>query len=91
MIDSFNDNIKNLFYIHEVEKHNTENDCWIIIDTIIYDLSEFINFHPGGKNIILSFAGKDATNIFKKIHSINVLKKYISSKMIKGEIILSKI
>ena len=91
MIDSFNDNIKNLFYIHEVEKHNKENDCWIIIDNTIYDVSEFINFHPGGKNIIISFAGKDATNIFKKIHSTNVLKKYISSKMIKGEIILSKI
>ena len=91
MVDSFNDSIKNLFYFHEVEKHTYENDCWIIIDGIIYDVSNFINFHPGGKKIILSFAGKDVTHTFKKIHSFNVLKKFISSEMIKGEIILSKI
>lgn len=38
----------NLEYtIEEIGKHNTVNDCWIIVDTFVYDLSTFVSDHPG--------------------------------------------
>lgn len=45
----------------EVQKHNTRDDCWVIINGMVYDVTEFIAIHPGGANIIISNAGKDVT------------------------------
>lgn len=63
-----------IFTIEEVQKHNTKDDCYIIIDNNVYDMSNF-DQHPGGK-IIFSYAGKDATDIFHQMHNKRVLKRF---------------
>ena len=60
----------------EVAKHNTDTDLWVIIDSRVYDLSKFIKFHPGGKSVLIDYAGKDATRVFYDMHRVDVLKKY---------------
>lgn len=47
----------------EVAKHSTSADCWLIIDSKVYDVTKFIPSHPGGK-AILKGCGKDATQMF---------------------------
>lgn len=54
--------------LEEVMRHNTPQDCWIIIANQVFDITSFLDKHPGGKNIILKFAGKDCTEIFFRIH-----------------------
>eukprot|EP00027_Filamoeba_sp_ATCC50430_P015232 CAMPEP_0168565676 /NCGR_PEP_ID=MMETSP0413-20121227/13985_1 /TAXON_ID=136452 /ORGANISM="Filamoeba nolandi, Strain NC-AS-23-1" /LENGTH=322 /DNA_ID=CAMNT_0008597589 /DNA_START=130 /DNA_END=1095 /DNA_ORIENTATION=+ len=49
----------------EVSKHNSVNDGWIIINQSVYEVSKFIDLHPGGVEILLPFLGKDATEAFK--------------------------
>lgn len=44
-----------------------KKDCWIIIHGIVYDVSGFLNQHPGGPDAILASAGKDATVDFEDI------------------------
>jgi cytochrome b involved in lipid metabolism len=64
----------------EVIEHKTINDCWIIIKNKVYNITDYLTIHPGGKNILLQCAGKDCTEYFNSInHSkkANIeLKKY---------------
>ena len=46
-----------LFSAEEVQQHNTEKDAWIIHRGKVYDVSEFLERHPGGKDILLAYPG----------------------------------
>jgi cytochrome b involved in lipid metabolism len=65
-----------VFQAEEVRKHASEGDLWIIIDGSVYDMSVFIDMHPGGVFPILEYAGKDATEAFYGMHRQEVLFKY---------------
>ncbi|KIW30292.1 uncharacterized protein PV07_06048 [Cladophialophora immunda] len=60
----------------EVAKHNTEDDVWCIIDHKVYDLSDFLDAHPGGNVVLQQVAGQDATTAFYNLHRHEVLQKY---------------
>lgn len=60
----------------EVAKHNTEDSLWCIIDSVVYDLTDFVDAHPGGEFVLRQVAGKDATTEFYNLHRHEVLTKY---------------
>ncbi|GAA6063434.1 hypothetical protein JCM10212_002620 [Sporobolomyces blumeae] len=64
------------FTTDEVAKHNKEGDLWIIIDSAVYDLSKFVDMHPGGAHVLVQVAGQDATEAFFGMHRSEVLVKY---------------
>lgn len=47
----------------EVAEHNTEDDCWTIVNDNVYDLTAYIPRHPGGDDI-LAACGTDGTSLF---------------------------
>jgi len=59
-----------------VASHNTPEDLWCIIDHKVYDLSEFVDAHPGGSVVLEQVAGQDATTAFYNLHRQEVLDKY---------------
>ncbi|KAI5288098.1 hypothetical protein KEM54_005470 [Ascosphaera aggregata] len=70
----------------DVANHNkAENGLYIIVDQNVYDITNFIDEHPGGAKILKRMAGKDATKQFWKYHSEGVLKKY-GAKLKVGEL-----
>ncbi len=52
----------------EVRKHANAASCWTVISGNVYDLSKWVNRHPGGRARILSLCGKDGTAAFRAEH-----------------------
>ena len=52
--------VKGPYDAAEVSKHNSADDCWIIVDGKVYDVTSYILDHPGGDSI-LNNAGSDST------------------------------
>jgi delta8-fatty-acid desaturase len=52
----------------EVRKHGDESAVWIVVDGYVIDATAWLDKHPGGKDIILKYAGRDATDQFYAFH-----------------------
>lgn len=37
------------FTREEIEKHNKDDDCWIVVDGKVYDATSVLGWHPGGR------------------------------------------
>jgi 4-hydroxysphinganine ceramide fatty acyl 2-hydroxylase len=49
----------------EVAAHNTEESCYVTMGTRVFDITDFLDSHPGGGDLILEYGGKDVTEILK--------------------------
>lgn len=45
----------------EVAGHKKLDDCWIVVDGEVYNITSWLKRHPGGARILMHFAGEDAT------------------------------
>ncbi|KAI5481654.1 putative cytochrome b5 [Pseudohyphozyma bogoriensis] len=64
-----------VFEAKEVAEHASADSAWIIVEGGVYDMTDFLDEHPGGKKILLTSCGKDSTDKFWKFHSKKVLTK----------------
>lgn len=62
------DPLKTFYKWSEVKLHNKSNDCWIVMNENVYNMTTFKNKHPGGSRIILHYGGQDATEAFGAFH-----------------------
>ena len=60
------DNSK-IFTLSEVAQHKFKKDCWFVINGRVLNVTQFLDEHPGGEEILLERAGKDATENFRAI------------------------
>jgi 4-hydroxysphinganine ceramide fatty acyl 2-hydroxylase len=49
----------------EIESHNTGKSCYVTIDERVFDVTDFIEDHPGGGDLILQYGGKDVKSIMQ--------------------------
>ncbi|XP_054110189.1 cytochrome b5 reductase 4 isoform X20 [Callithrix jacchus] len=61
----------------ELKKHNKKDDCWVCIRGIIsarfdigfvYNVSPYMEYHPGGEDELMRAAGSDGTELFDQVH-----------------------
>jgi cytochrome b involved in lipid metabolism len=63
-----NEENEKTYTMEEVLKHNSKESCWSIIRGKVYDLTNWIDKHPGGADKILKICGKDGTDLFVRQH-----------------------
>ncbi|KAF6258879.1 cytochrome b5-like heme/steroid binding domain-containing protein [Scenedesmus sp. NREL 46B-D3] len=77
------------FTLDECKKHTSDKDCWLVVHGKVYNVTDFLEEHPGGYDIILTSAGKDSTQDFEEIGHSNsareLLEKYLIGKFSGGD------
>lgn len=75
--------------LEEVKQHNTRNSVWFVIHNKVYDVTKFMDEHPGGEEVLLEQAGKDASEIFEDVsHSADakdLMKNYLVGQLPENE------
>jgi len=56
------------FTLDEVAQHNKPDDLWMILHGRVYDITEYVPYHPGGLSELMRAAGKDGTALFIEAH-----------------------
>ncbi|KAL1532076.1 Cytochrome b5 isoform E [Salvia divinorum] len=74
----------------EVMTHNKTKDCWLVISGKVYDVTPFMDEHPGGDEVLLAATGKDATNDFEDVGHSDSAREMMDKYCI-GEIDLASV
>jgi hypothetical protein len=73
------------YSLDEVKEHKTEKDCWIIIKGRVFDVTKYLDDHPGGVEIVTDLAGQDAGEDYDDVgHSEEanaILEKFLIGKV----------
>jgi len=51
----------------QVQEHNNKSSVWVLIHNDIYDVTPFLNEHPGGEEVLIEQAGKEASEAFEDV------------------------
>jgi cytochrome b involved in lipid metabolism len=74
--------VKKTLTTSEVALHTSATDCWSIVNGKVYNLTSYVNSHPGGAANIKNICGKDGSSAFANQHGTastpnNVLSNYL--------------
>nr|AGC94755.1 interferon-alpha-2b/cytochrome b5 isoform 2 fusion protein [synthetic construct] len=73
------------YTLEEIQKHNHSKSTWLILHHKVYDLTKFLEEHPGGEEVLREQAGGDATENFEDVgHSTDA--REMSKTFIIGEL-----
>ncbi|KPM45767.1 Cytochrome b2, mitochondrial [Neonectria ditissima] len=68
-----------LISLQDLNKHSTKTDCWIAVHSKVWDITAFVDEHPGGPSgkppLLLKCAGSDATQPFNEAHAPDMLEE----------------
>lgn len=79
--DSHSEESQVTYYtLEDVRKKNSAKELWLVIHGRVYDITRFVEEHPGGEEVLFEQAGADATESFEDVgHSVDareMLKQY---------------
>nr|XP_025709972.1 cytochrome b5-like [Callorhinus ursinus] len=73
------------YTLEEIQKHNHSKSTRLILHHKVYDLTKFLEEHPGGEEVLTEQAGGDATESFEDVgHSTDA--RELSKTYIIGEL-----
>jgi len=75
----------------ELARHASSESLWVVIDSNVYDVTEFRTMHPGGAQILLQHGGSDATVPAQAAHGSSkkarsLMSRYCIGRLADGEV-----
>ncbi|XP_046429637.1 cytochrome b5-like [Neodiprion fabricii] len=71
-----------VFTLKEVNDHRGRESCWIVVDGKVYDVTKYLDQHPGGDEEILNESGTDATKPFAEVGHSSDAKEILGTLLI---------
>ncbi|XP_035894649.1 cytochrome b5-like isoform X2 [Anopheles stephensi] len=78
--------VQKQYSLAEVAQHNKPDDVWMVIHDKVYDVTKFLHEHPGGEEVLIEWAGKEATAEFDDVGHSSDAKEQMKQFLV-GEII----
>lgn len=72
--------------ISEIKKHNSRDDCWSIVSGKVYNLTSFVQQHPGGIELISSICGIDGSAAFANQHGSSAKPNNVLAGLLLGSL-----
>ncbi|KAI5479752.1 hypothetical protein MNV49_003015 [Pseudohyphozyma bogoriensis] len=73
-----------VIHANEIAEHkNIERGLWIVIGSVIYDITEYLHEHPIGPKALFHHAGEDITAVFNKLHKPDSLERLLTEGKVK--------
>jgi len=76
----------------ELKRHNSPRDAWMAINGMVFNVSAYLDYHPGGRDELMKGAGIDATELFNQVHRwVNyesMLGSCLVGKLVEGDALL---
>ncbi|KAJ0972947.1 hypothetical protein J5N97_020906 [Dioscorea zingiberensis] len=67
----------------EISLHTSKKDCWLVIHGKVYDVTTFLEDHPGGEDVLLhASASGDATKSFEEVGHSSTAKSLMKGYLI---------
>lgn len=76
---------KRIIKLEEIEKHDSRESCWMAIEGQVYDVTGYIDQHPGGEHI-LKGCGRNMTSSFQDKRSRGIFDKKAEKELQKYHI-----
>ncbi|XP_076754824.1 cytochrome b5 [Xylocopa sonorina] len=79
------------YSLKEVARHNGADGeaIWIVVHDMVYDVTSYMDKHPGGRELIEEYAGQDATRGFTEVgHSSDAnrtLKSFLVGELVEED------
>ena len=70
----------------EISKHSTAKDCWSIVNGNVYNLTTYVQSHPGGAGVIKNICGRDGSGAFKNQHGSSSKPNNVLSAFLLGSV-----
>lgn len=67
------------YTVDEVAERNFKGgkECWLIYKNNVYNVTDYLDDHPGGPDLVTDWAGKDCTKAFNDAgHSAEALRDF---------------
>ena len=85
-----------IYTTEDLAEHASSSSCWVARDGKVYDVTKFLDDHPGGDDLVLKYAGKDIGEVMKDPeeheHSesaYDMLEEFLIGRLGQGESVVS--
>ncbi|KZT41600.1 oxidoreductase [Sistotremastrum suecicum HHB10207 ss-3] len=89
-------NRSRIYAAEDIAQHTSRKDCWITRKGKVYDVTGFLDDHPGGDDLILKYGGKDVEEVMEDSNehdhtdaAYDMMEEFVIGRLGTGETIVS--